>query len=411
MVGNSTSAARALEGGQAGTDWSTTPLDPGRLLTSAEESVGLRDWGDDPTFRDGLEKLVAAVENMGAAKALRPHVAKRALHYLVTRLRLVDDERKHPEVLKGRIERPLIVTGLPRTGTTWLYELLALDPVVRAPLDWEVQRPWPAPEAATYDTDPRIAEMEEVNRAIVAGAPELATMHNWHARLPQECNAFTAYHFVASNFWAWWAVPDYTSWITHDRPKGVFNTHKRVLQQLQWKGPKGRWTLKAPPHIFMLDELIEAYPDACLIQTHREPARVLASNSNMVRSRRKEHFADQPDLMDPKTIARSALDHWGIGLERATESRRKPEIDARFIDVAYRDVVREPLAVVRRIYEHFDLPYTQEFEERVKSRIAAPTASGHGKHHYDPGEFDIPGLDLPNQFKQYRSRFGGLLSE
>lgn len=408
---SSSRAAREKAAGQEPHEWSAAPLDGGRLLAAAEERVGLSDWGDDPTFRVGLEKLIAAVENMGAAKRLRPVVAEKALHFLATRLQLVDDERKYPEVLDVRIERPLILTGLPRTGTTWLYELLALDPVVRAPLDWEVHRPWPAPEAATFDTDPRIAEMEAVNRAIVAGAPELATMHNFHARLPQECNAFTAYHFVTSNFWAWWSVPDYTRWMTHDRPKGVFNTHKRILQQLQWKGPKGRWTLKGPPHILMLEELTEAYPDACIIQTHREPAKVMASLSSMVRSRRREHFEGESELMNPKTISRSALDHFGVGLERATESRRNPDIDSRFIDVAYRDAVREPLAVVRRIYDHFGLPYTQEFEERVKARIGLSTASGHGKHHYEAEDFDIAGLDLPKQFSHYRARFGNLLNE
>ena len=395
----------------AGRDWSASPLEAGVLITAAEETAGLSDWGDDPTFRVGLDRLLASVEAMKAGPRLRPFLAPHVIDLLVTRLRLADDGRRHPEVLRGRIVRPLIVTGMPRTGTTWLYELLALDPAVRAPLEWEVRRPWPAPEAATYETDPRIAEAEAFNRAIVEGAPELATMHNFHARLPQECNAFTTYHFASSNFWAVYGVPDYISWLSQARPEGVFNTHKRVLQQLQWKGPQGRWTLKSPPHILMLEELLEAYPDACLIQTHREPAKVVASLADMVRSRRRERFADEPELMEPKALARSVLEYFGTGLERATESRRNPDIDRRFIDVAYRDLIRDPLPALRRIYEHFDLPFTPEFEARVTAHLAAPRETGHGQHHYDPVEFGVPDLDLPNQFQSYRSRFGDLLSD
>jgi hypothetical protein len=338
-------------------------------------------------------------------------VAARVVGLLETRLRLADDGRRHPEILAGRIERPLIVTGMPRTGSTWLYELLALDPLARAPLDWEVQRPWPAPEAATYDTDPRIAEIEAENRAIIAGAPELATMHNWHAKLPQECNAITTLHFASSNFWAVFDVPDYIRWLTEARPEGVFNTHKRVLQQLQWKGPKGRWTLKSPPHILMLDELVQAYPDACLIQTHRDPSKVVASLANMIRSRRRERFSDVPEMMDPKAIARSVLDHFGVGLERAAQSRRNPKIDAMFFDVDYRETIRDPIGVVRGIYDRFGFDFTREFEERLAAHIAAPRETGDGRHHYDPDEFGVGELDLENRFPIYRERFGGMIAD
>jgi hypothetical protein len=391
--------------------WSPDRLEPADLLAAAERETGLSDWGSDPTFRTGLETLLASVENMSAAARLRPLVAPYVVRLLATRLRLTDDARRFPEVLAGPIERPLIVTGMPRTGTTWLYELLALDPAARAPLDWEVKRPWPAPEAATYETDPRIAEMEAVNQAIVNGAPELATMHNFHARLPQECDAFTTYHFVSSSFWAAYGVPDYLSWFTHGRPEGVFNTHRRVLQQLQWKGPRGRWTLKSPPHILMLHQLLAAYPDACLIQTHREPAKIVASLSNMVRSRRREHFSDEPELMEPKAIARSVVDHFGTGLERATNLRADPRVDGRFIDVAYRDIIRDPLPVLRRIYDFFDLPFTAVFEARVRAHVAAPRQTGHGQHKYDPEVFGVGELALAYRFEAYRARFGDLLAD
>ena len=412
----STTTATGIELGEAApmavqTDWAQAPLEEGRLMRAAEERTGLSDWGDDLTFRLGLRQLLRAVENMAAALKLRPLVAAQVIGLLATRLRLVDDGKRHPDILQGVIRRPLILTGMPRTGTTWLYELLALDPIARAPLDWEVQQPWPAPEAATYETDPRIAEMEAMNKTILAGAPELATMHNWHARLPQECNAITTLHFASPNFWSIYAVPDYIRWLTDARPQGVFNIHKRLLQQLQWKGPRGRWTLKSPPHMFVLEELIEAYPDACLIQTHRNPAKVVASLANMVRSRRRAKFADEPEMMDPKAIARSVFEHFGTGLERAAESRQNPRVDERFFDVDYRDTIRDPLWVLRRIYDHFGFDYTREFEERVKAHVAAPRTTGHGQHHYDLNEFGVVELGLEHQFPKYRARFGHLIGD
>jgi hypothetical protein len=159
----------------------------------------------------------------------------------------------------------------------------------------------------------------------------------------------------------------------------------------------------------MLEQLFEAYPDACLIQTHRNPAKVVASLANMVRSRRREKFAEEPELMDPETIARSVVDFFGTGLERAIESRRNPAIDRNFLDVDYRDTIRDPLGVLRRIYDHFGFKYTQEFEERVKAHVAAPRQTGHGQHHYDPNEFGIAELHLENRFPHYRARFGHLI--
>lgn len=387
------------------------PLDAATLMAQAEEVTGLSDWGQDHSFEVGLGKLVDAVEAMACGPLLRDAVTEQSVQLLSTRLRLNDDANKHPEILSSKIERPLIVAGLPRTGTTWLFELLELDPMVRAPLDWEVVAPWPAPEAATFEADPRIAQVQSGYEEMLKLVPEFATMHQVGAQLPQECNAIAQYHFASSNFWASYGVPDYLDWITFGHPTGVMKTHRRFLQQLQWKGPRGRWTLKSPPYLLMLDDLLEAYPDACLVQTHREPAKMVASLSNMVRTIRKVRFGHIEELLDPKAIARSVLLHFGEALERSTRDRQNPSIDKRFIDIAYRDTVADPVGTVKRIYTHFNIPWTADYEQRLKEHIGVDRSTGHGKHIYDPAEFGIDELDLPNQFSEYRARFGDLLSD
>jgi hypothetical protein len=312
-------------------------------------------------------------------------------------------------VLDGKIERPLIVTGAPRSGTTWLYELLSLDSGVRAPLEWEVSAPWPAPEAATFETDSRIAVEQAVFDGLVSAVPELATMHHWDVRAPQECNCFTTYHFASSNFWSSFGVPDYLEWLVHERQPGIFNTHRRVLQQLQWKGPRGRWLLKSPPHLFMLDDLLAAYPDAMVIQTHREPESIIPSLASLVRALRQVSYPGVPELTDPKTIGADVLMQYEEALERATRSRQNPEVDRRICDVAYRDTLSDPIGTVRRIYEHFGLEFTLAFQERLTRLVNTDRPSAGGRHRYDPEEFGVPAMDIRNRMPAYRARFAHLL--
>jgi len=385
-------------------------LDATALYAGAEKTTGLTDWGADLTFREGLDRLVNAIEAMPEADLLRAPFAAEATSLLATRLRLQDDANRHPEVLEEQIVRPMIVTGAPRSGTTWLYELLALDPATRAPRDWEAANPWPAPEIASFDTDPRIAERQAVFDAMVKAVPELATIHPWNTRMPQECNCFTNLHFVSSNFWSSYSVPDYVGWITFGRPEGTFQTHRRVLQQLQWKGPRGRWLLKAPPHLFMLDELIETYPDAMIVQTHREPAAFVPSLASFIWALRRASYGADSPLSDGPTIGREVLLHYEEALERATKSRQRPEVDSRILDVAFRESRTDPIGTVRRIYENFGLELTPEYEETLKRHIAAERPTGADKHRYDPADFGIAKLNIPDRAPSYRARFGDFLT-
>ena len=386
-------------------------LDRAALMAQAEQDSGLSRWGVDRTFGEGLGRLVDAVEAMPFAAALREAVATQVTQLLATRLQLEEDARQQPEILRGEIRRPLIVLGLPRTGTTWLFELLALDQGARAPLTWEAAAPCPAPELATFATDPRIRRTQAGFDAMLQAVPELATMHPFGATMPAECNAIMQLHFASSNFWASYDVPDYLRWLTEAPARGTMNIHRRVLQQLQWKGPRGRWVLKSPPYLLMLEDLLAAYPDACLVQTHREPAKMVASLANMIRALRRARLPDIADLLEPESIARSVLYHFGTALQRGVASREDPDVESRFLDIAYRDLVGDPVGTVRRIYDRFDLPWTAAFDERLKSHINRRRSTGHGKHIYDPAEFDIDALNLPDRFPEYRARFGDLLAD
>jgi hypothetical protein len=136
------------------------PLDADGLLAAAEGATSLDYWGEDQSFRVGLGVLVAAIEEMEPPPAVREPARGQLLQILATRLHLADDAKRHPEILESEVRRPVVVIGLPRTGTTILYDLLAQAPDARAPRQWEVAGPWPAPEAACFESDPRIAQLD-----------------------------------------------------------------------------------------------------------------------------------------------------------------------------------------------------------------------------------------------------------
>ncbi len=384
-------------------------LDRASLLRDAETATGLRDWGSDDSFRIGLGKLVDAIEAMSPAPAFREQARGRIGHILETRLRLADDARRHPEIERQAIERPLAVIGLPRTGTTITYDLLTLDPAARAPREFELYRPWPASEEATFDSDPRIAVVQAMYDNYLAHAPQLAEIQRLDPTQPGECNHGMTFHFAGSNWPAEYGVPDFARWVIEEVPEGLYRTHKRLLQQFQWKGPKGRWVIKSPHHLFDLEGLVAAYPDAGLVWTHRDPVATFSSLASFIAALQAA-VGQGKDLHE---VGRSVFEMWSAAMARATRVRRdNPVIEARIIDIAHRDVVHDPVGTVQRIYERFDLPFTAELSARIDRFLADnPSASRLGKHKHTAEQFGIDPAAVHARLAEYYDRFGGLLGK
>lgn len=383
-------------------------LNEAELLAAAEQSTGLNDWGDDQSFRIGLGKLIDGVNAMQPPAQFIEQAGQRIVGSLGILLHFVDDAKEHPEILELKIEKPMVVIGLPRTGTTIVYDLLTLDTSVRAPRDWEFFLPWPAPEAATWSTDPRIAQINALNQQILALAPQLADIHEFEATHSSECNLAFTHHFASTQFVAEWAVPEYQKWLLSGPVVGRYAAHKRILQQLQWKGPKGRWLLKSPEHLFNLQGLLDAYPDANLVWTHRDPVMALSSLASFLLQFRNVFGLNN----DPKLVGRTVFETWTTALERGVESRnRSAAIDAKVIDISHRDVIKDKLDVVRRIYARFDLPFTPELEARVRAEAEAADTTRFGrlgKHKHDPKTFGIDAAAVRERMPNYYARFGAL---
>lgn len=377
------------------------------LLARAETQTGLADWGDDNAFRVGLDILVASAVTAGLPDYGIAALDAEIVGLLATRLRFVDDERRHPEITAQPIESPLILTGLPRTGTTILHDLCALDPAGRAPQEWESVRPWPAPEIATYTTDPRIAQVQAEIDARLQAMPMLRTMHPWGATLYADDLPFIALSFACTRFIAGYSVPDYSRWLSVADPDGIYRIHKRALQQLQWRGPRGRWILKEPFHLLNMPQLFQVYPDACVVQTHRDPVRTIVSVASFI-------WAIQSILKpgtDKKQTGRQAFELFGAHLERSTHARRSPSIDGRVLDIAYSDTVTDPVGTVRRIYDRFGLPFSDDHATRIERHMVENPQGKHGEHRYSAEEFGLDPSSLEGLMPEYRERFGHLLSE
>jgi hypothetical protein len=375
-----------------------------RLLEQAAAASGLSDFGEHVDFRIGLQVLIGAADDAGVTGEARDMLEAGWVASLSTRLQMVELRRQQPEIAAEEIVGPLAVIGLPRTGTSALVDLLAQDPAARAPMQWETANLFPPPRRAAWSSDPRIAQMQAIFDQMAAVNPIVKLgLHTFGAMLPDECNSFLALDFRSPNLSVMGGLPLYSEWLRHGDVPRPYATHRMVLQHLQHHGPAGRWTIKSPFHCFTISQLLAEYPDAMLVQTHRDPIELMPSMCGLYSTIRGE-TADDPGR---SVTGRELVELWGTGLQRALASRLDPAVDARVFDVSHRSMLNDPLSTIRSVYEHFDLPFTADTEQAMQRWLDNPS------QHLSSVKFTLNdfGLD-PEQveagFGEYRNRFGHL---
>jgi Sulfotransferase family len=371
-------------------------LDANRMLVTASRRTGLHDFGD-PAFHEPLERLLRSLEAEACLNLVGRIAALGDLTgMLMNRLRLERDRAQHPGIAREQIRRPLIITGLPRSGSTFLHGLLAQDPASRVPLHWELRFPSPPPERSSHDTDPRIERAARHIRWFFRLAPEFRKIHPVGARLPEECVIILSHSFLSFEFSSNWFVPSYQTWLEQQELEPAYRYHRRFLQHLQWGYPAERWLLKAPPHLPGLRALFAVYPDADVIVTHRDPLEVVPSIASLhVVLRRTFSRAVDPLAVGPE-VSRMLADDIRRGFAARDDGCAPPE---RFLDVWYTQLMDDPLAVVRRIYRHFDLPLSAEVEGRMRTYLETNPKDRAGPHRYSLAEF---GLDAEVERARYR---------
>jgi hypothetical protein len=223
------------------------------LVEQATAATGLDDFGGD-TWREGLDRLLDSLRREARLSELGVAVVSdEVVGYLTSRLEVVAERTRHPEIAEAPVEPPIVIIGQGRTGTTILYDLLAQDPATRVPLTWEVERPCPPPETATYETDPRIEEVDARLAGIDLVLPGFRAMHPMGARLAQECVRITALEFRSFIFPTQYRVPSYARWLLDEADMApAYQWHRTFLQHLQFRHPARRWLVKSPGHIWHL---------------------------------------------------------------------------------------------------------------------------------------------------------------
>jgi hypothetical protein len=372
------------------------------LLDRASRSARLDDFGDR-AFLEGLQRLLDSYENEARLTLFGRILARTdAVRLLENRLHMTDTIKRHPEMLAGEIRAPIFILGLPRTGTTILHQLMAQDPATRVPMTWEVHRPWPPPERETYDTDPRIAEVENHFAGIDRVLPGFKSMHPMGALLPQECVALTAHDFATMIYHTTHNVPSYQAWLERVDLRPVYASHRRQLQYLQWRCPAGRWVLKSPGHLWALDALLHEYPDARIVQTHRDPLKVIASLTSLICHLRSL----ATDAIDPIAIGADWTVRLAAGLEKAMVERDRLVPPERAVDVQFRDFVGNEIETVRRIYAHFGLALSGETERRMRRFLAENPKDKHGAHRYALAAAGLDAVTERRRYARYVQRYG-----
>jgi hypothetical protein len=373
-----------------------------QLLATACAQTGFDDFGDDG-WRPALELLVDGLVNEAQLSAIGVEVAHGDLmRALSNRLGVIDWRKQNSDVVREQVTRPIFIVGQPRTGTTILYDLLAQDPDLRAPLTWEVDEPCPVPKPETYHDDPRIAQIQsniELSEQIVPG---FLKFHPMGALVGQECVRITAGEFTSMIYSVQYRLPTYYRWLLHDADYAdAYRYHRVFLQHLQ-SGVPGQWLLKSPAHLWQLNTLLAEYPDALIVQTHRDPLNVISSIAALTHHLRRMST-------DESTVAECAAQSYEeitVGLEREMALRDSGAIpDDKIIDVKFTDFMRDPWVTIGGIYQALGRELRPDTVQRMRDFLAAhPSDGGHGR--YTWSDTDLDADEVRERVRAYQDRYG-----
>ena len=366
------------------------------LEDGARAATGLHDFGS-PYYREGLERTVDALNNEAELSEIGNVIQHATIsNALIQRLKVEDTYAQHPEIDDEVVGGPVFVIGLPRTGTTALSQLVAADPQFRSLRMWESQAPTPPPETATQDSDPRIAQAEEGLRMLDEMFPLMKTMHNSEATAATECQDLMGMSFRTFHFDGAVRVPSYLDWLMHCDMRETYTFHRRVLKLLQWHCPPTLWHLKTPVHMFALDALIEAYPNAKFLWSHRDPAKVMGSVCSLIRYVRSW----SSDRDDPEELGAEQLDSWAEAVRRAMDFRQRLG-DSRFADVAFADLQHDPVGTLRAGYASLGLTFSEDSERAVEQWADEHKPGSRGAHDYELSDYGLTPEGVREQFADY----------
>jgi Sulfotransferase family len=374
---------------------------PDRLIATACQEAGSDDFGEDG-WQPGLQRLTDGLINEARLSDIGVEIAHLdIMRALKNRLDVIQWRKQHPEIAAGAITAPIVIVGQPRTGTTILYDLLAQDPALRAPLTWEVDAPCPVPQPETYHHDPRIAQTQagiELSEQIVPG---FLKFHPMGALVGQECVRITASQFVSMIYSVQYRLPSYYRWLLYEADHaGAYRFHRIFLQHLQ-SGVPGQWLLKSPAHLWQLDALLTEYPDALIVQTHRDPLNVISSIAALTHHLRRMGT-------DESSIAECAAQSYEeiiVGLDREMALRDSGAIPTgRVIDVMFTDFMADPWTTIDGIYQKLGRELRPDAAQRMRDFLSAHPGDG-GRGRYTWSDTGLQADEVRDRVSAYQQRY------
>ena len=373
-----------------------SPADPiataEELHAKASKVTGLTDFGPDD-YTDGLAVLLESCARdadltPAGAKAMRSTLRGA----LTARLFSEAAWQAHPGYAQVRIDRPVFVTGLPRTGTTALHRLLAADPAHQGLAMWLAEVPQPRPPRETWAANPVFGYIQAACERHHAEHPEFMAVHYVAADQVEECWQLLRQSMRSISFECLAHLPTYSAWLSEQDWTGAYRRHRRNLQ-LIGLGADRRWVLKNPSHLFALDALLAVYPDALVIQTHRDPGTAIASVCSLA----AQASAGWSATFAGPVIGRDQLELWASGLERFTAMRARHD-PAQFYDVSYHDLAADPVGTVEAAYSYFGLPFNGAAADAMRAYLRQGENQSRSAHRYALADFGLTKADVAQRF-------------
>jgi len=369
------------------------------LIAEASAEARLSDFGSG--HLPGLRMLLRTYDEQPYSERGRLRNRRQLVRHLVTRLRVLDALHRHPEIRARAIREPWFLTGLPRSGTSALFNLLAADPSARALLNWEARIPEPLEGLSPGAPDPRRAALAASYERGRAEHSDFAAMHYTSVDTPEECVLAmgSAFHGVVSGVEV--MLEPYASWFRAQPLDDLYAYYADLLRLLDWQRPGERWLLKSPAHMWGIRELLAAFPDGRIVWSHRDPVTSIASMCSMT------HLLMRAWLdVDPRTLGARVLDFYAASLERGLAARAACD-PARFVDVHHDEIAGDPIAVAERIYAHFERPLTGAARDAIERHARTHRKGAHGEHEYRLEDYGITRDDVERRFAAYSPRGGG----
>jgi hypothetical protein len=370
------------------------------LEASATRVTTLTDFGGTD-YREGLSVLLASYARDEALTELGRRVKRSELRGALAARLVSEAGFASRPIDESTIRRPIFVTGIPRTGTTALHRLLAADPGHQGLEQWLCEFPQPRPPRETWADNPVFQQIQAGFEKFYAAKPDFAGVHYIAADTVEECWQLLRQSAMSISYETLAHLPTYSAWLAAQDWTPAYRRHRRNLALIGANEPDKRWVLKNPSHLFALDALLAVYPDAIVVQTHREIRTTLASSCSLS-ARATEGYSTK---FVGAVIGRDQLELLGRGAElfMAARDRHDP---AHFYDVAFDDLARDPVGTVEAIYRHFELRWTDEVRAAVVAEdIAGRSGPRAPAHRYSLADFGLRPEEVDERFAAYRGRY------